>query len=280
MNYQEELNKIAENALLEDGYKEDITSNILIDKKENITCSVITRTQGVVSGVEIACKVYNLINPKLKIKVLKESGSFCNRGDVILALDGPVRDILRGQRVVENFLQRLSSIATLTQKYVQEVANTECQIIDSRNTTPGIRILEKRAVIDGGGYNDISKLNERIVITRNHLMINNDIKFLVEKILKSKDKKDLLIQIEVEDLEDFNKALDTECDIIFLNDFNLEKIYQAVELNNKKKILVAKGNYSLSQASSVAKLGVDYIALESITSNIKPLDISVRFYKH
>ena len=280
MNYQEELNKIAENALLEDAYKEDVTSNILIDKKENITCSIITRTQGVVSGVEIACKVYNLINPKLKIKVLKESGSFCNRGDVIMALDGPVRDILKGQRVVENFLQRLSSIATLTQKYVREVQNTECQIIDSRNNTPGLRILEKRAVIDGGGFNDISKLNERIVITRNHLMINNNIKELVEKINKSKDKKDLLIQIEVEDMIDFDNALSSQCDIIFLNEFKIEQIIDAVSKNNKQKILVAKGAYSLSQASSIAKTGIDYIALESITSNIKPLDISVRFYKH
>ena len=280
MNYQEELNKIAENALLEDAYKEDVTSNILIDKKENITCSIITRTQGVVSGVEIACKVYNLINPKLKIKVLKESGSFCNRGDVIMALDGPVRDILKGQRVVENFLQRLSSIATLTQKYVREVQNTECQIIDSRNNTPGLRILEKRAVIDGGGFNDISKLNERIVITRNHLMINNNIKELVEKINKSKDKKDLLIQIEVEDMIDFENALSSQCDIIFLNEFKIEQIIDAVSKNNKQKILVAKGAYSLSQASSIAKTGIDYIALESITSNIKPLDISVRFYKH
>lgn len=280
MNYQEELNKIAENALLEDAYKEDVTSNILIDKKENITCSIITRTQGVVSGVEIACKVYNLINPKLKIKVLKESGSFCNRGDVILALDGPVRDILRGQRVVENFLQRLSSIATLTQKYVREVQNTECHIIDSRNTTPGLRILEKRAVIDGGGFNDIFKLNERIVITRNHLMVNNNIKELIDKIKKSKEKKDLLIQIEVEDMNDFDNAVNAECDIIFLNEFKIEQIIDAVEKNNKQKILVAKGNYSLSQASSIAKTGIDYISLESITSNIKPLDISVRFYKH
>ena len=280
MNYQEELNKIAENALLEDAYKEDVTSNILIDKKENITCSIITRTQGVVSGVEIACKVYNLINPKLKIKVLKESGSFCNRGDVILALDGPVRDILRGQRVVENFLQRLSSIATLTQKYVREVQNTECHIIDSRNTTPGLRILEKRAVIDGGGFNDISKLNERIVITRNHLMVNNNIKELIDKIKKSKEKKDLLIQIEVEDMNDFDNAVNADCDIIFLNEFKIEQIIDAVEKNNKQKILVAKGNYSLSQVSSIAKTGIDYISLESITSNIKPLDISVRFYKH
>ena len=237
MNYQEELNKIAENALLEDAYKEDVTSNILIDKKENITCSIITRTQGVVSGVEIACKVYNLINPKLKIKVLKESGSFCNRGDVILALDGPVRDILRGQRVVENFLQRLSSIATLTQKYVREVQNTECHIIDSRNTTPGLRILEKRAVIDGGGFNDIFKLNERIVITRNHLMVNNNIKELIDKIKKSKEKKDLLIQIEVEDMNDFDNAVNAECDIIFLNEFKIEQIIDAVEKNNKQNKL-------------------------------------------
>lgn len=280
MNYQEELNKIAENALLEDAYKDDITSNILIDKKANITCSVITRTQGVVSGVEIACKVYNIINPKLKIKVLKESGSFCNRGDVIMALDGPIRDILRGQRVVENFLQRLSSIATTTQKYVQEVKNTECMIIDSRNNTPNLRILEKRAVIDGGGYNDVSKLNERIVITRNHLMVDNDVNKLVEKALNSKEKKDLLIQVEVEDFETFVKALNSKCDLIFLTDFNIEDIINAVELNKKEKILVAKGNYSLSQAQIIAKAGVDYISLEQITSNIKPLDISVRFYKH
>ena len=280
MTYAEELKKIVENALNEDCYKEDYTSNAVIDKRETISCSVITRTQGVVSGVEIACKVYNIINPKLKIKVLKESGSFCNRGDVIMALDGPIRDILRGQRVVENFLQRLSSIATTTQKYVQEVKNTECMIIDSRNNTPNLRILEKRAVIDGGGYNDVSKLNERIVITRNHLMVDNDVNKLVEKALNSKEKKDLLIQVEVEDFETFVKALNSKCDLIFLTDFNIEDIINAVELNKKEKILVAKGNYSLSQAQIIAKAGVDYISLEQITSNIKPLDISVRFYKH
>ena len=96
----------------------------------------------------------------------------------------------------------------------------------------------------------------------------------------SKEKKDLLIQVEVEDFETFVKALNSKCDLIFLTDFNIEDIINAVELNKKEKILVAKGNYSLSQAQIIAKAGVDYISLEQITSNIKPLDISVRFYKH
>lgn len=280
MTYAEELKKIVENALNEDCYKEDYTSNAVIDKRETISCSVITRTAGVSSGIEIACMVYNHINPKLKIKVLKESGSYLNRGDVLIALDGPVRDILRGQRVVENFLQRLCSIATLTNKYVNEVKGTKCKILDSRNNTPNLRILEKRAVVDGGGLNDVFSLKERLCITRNHIMINHNIEELVNKLLPVKEKNNLLIQVEVDEREDFLAALKTKCDLIVLNDFNPEIVKEFIGINNKSKILIAKGNYSLGVVHELAKAGIDYISLESITSNIKPLDISVRFYKN
>ena len=147
------ITELIKMALIEDGYENDVTTLNLVDKDVMLSGSFIVKATGVVSGIDVAKEVFRVVNPKIKMQILKENGTFVNRGDVIASIEGPMRDILRGERVALNFLQRMSGIAATTAKFVQELAETNCKILDTRKTTPVLRILERRAVRDGGGTN-------------------------------------------------------------------------------------------------------------------------------
>lgn len=277
--YQQKIIKLLEAALAEDGYKEDVTSNILFDQKQILSGSFIVHNSGVVSGIEIVSMIFTMVNPKIKINILKESGTYVNRGDVIAAVEGPIRDILTTMQVALNVLQRMSGIASTTNRYVKEIASTTCKIIDTRNTTPNLRILEKRAVVDGGGYNGNFSLSERISITSNHVASFGSIKKAVDKVLSAARQKNLLIEVEVENRYEFLEALDTDCDIIMMNNMTDSEMMEMVKINDSSKKLIANGKISLGRVRQTALTGVDYISLEAITNSFKSLDIELKFYK-
>lgn len=270
--------ELIKEALTEDGVDNDITTLNLVSKDKMLTGSFIVKATGVVSGIDVAKEVFKQINPRIKMEILKDNGTFVNRGDVIATIEGPMRDILRGERVALNFLQRMSGIAATTAKFVQELAGTNCKILDTRKTAPLLRIFERQAVRDGGGENHRFNLSDRVLIKDNHIAASGSIKEAVN-ILRKAIGRGMIIEVEVETLDEFMEALNTSADVIMLDNMSNEVMKKCVELNEGKKKLEASGNMELKKVRSVALLGVDYISVGSLTHSYKALDISLKFRK-
>ncbi|MFR5890968.1 MAG: carboxylating nicotinate-nucleotide diphosphorylase [Bacilli bacterium] len=271
--------ELIKQALIEDGYDNDVTTLNLINKDIMLSGSFIVKATGVVSGIDVAKEVFRQINPKIKMEILKNNGTFVNRGDVIASIEGPMRDILRGERVALNFLQRMSGIAATTAKFVQELAGTECKILDTRKTTPLLRILERQAVRDGGGMNHRYNLSDQVLIKDNHIAAVGSIAKAVEMVRKAVGKS-MKIEVEVETKEEFLEALGTSVDIIMFDNMDNELMKELIEINNHNKKIEASGNMELKRVRSVALLGVDYISVGALTHSYKSLDISLKFYKN
>ena len=270
--------ELIKEALIEDGVDNDITTLNLVSKDKMLTGSFIVKATGVVSGIDVAKEVFKQINPRIKMEILKASGTFVNRGDVIATIEGPMRDILRGERVALNFLQRMSGIAATTAKFVQELAGTNCKILDTRKTAPLLRVFERQAVRDGGGENHRFNLSDRVLIKDNHIAASGSIQDAVS-ILRKAVGRGMIIEVEVETLDEFMEALNTSADVIMLDNMSNEVMKKCVELNEGKKKLEASGNMELKKVRSVALLGVDYISVGSLTHSYKALDISLKFRK-
>ena len=269
--------ELIKEALIEDGVDNDITTLNLVSKDKMLTGSFIVKATGVVSGIDVAKEVFKQINPRIKMEILKANGTFVNRGDVIATIEGPMRDILRGERVALNFLQRMSGIAATTAKFVQELAGTNCKILDTRKTAPLLRVFERQAVRDGGGENHRFNLSDRVLIKDNHIAASGSIQDAV--ILRKAVGRGMIIEVEVETLDEFMEALNTSADVIMLDNMSNEVMKKCVELNEGKKKLEASGNMELKKVRSVALLGVDYISVGSLTHSYKALDISLKFRK-
>lgn len=270
--------ELIKEALIEDGVDNDITTLNLVSKDKMLTGSFIVKATGVVSGIDVAKEVFKQINPRIKMEILKANGTFVNRGDVIATIEGPMRDILRGERVALNFLQRMSGVAATTAKFVQELAGTNCKILDTRKTAPLLRVFERQAVRDGGGENHRFNLSDRVLIKDNHIAASGSIQDAVS-ILRKAVGRGMIIEVEVETLDEFMEALNTSADVIMLDNMSNEVMKKCVELNEGKKKLEASGNMELKKVRSVALLGVDYISVGSLTHSYKALDISLKFRK-
>lgn len=270
--------ELIKEALIEDGVDNDITTLNLVSKDKMLTGSFIVKATGVVSGIDVAKEVFKQINPRIKMEILKANGTFVNRGDVIATIEGPMRDILRGERVALNFLQRMSGIAATTAKFIQELAGTNCKILDTRKTAPLLRVFERQAVRDGGGENHRFNLSDRVLIKDNHIAASGSIQDAVS-ILRKAVGRGMIIEVEVETLDEFMEALNTSADVIMLDNMSNEVMKKCVELNEGKKKLEASGNMELKKVRSVALLGVDYISVGSLTHSYKALDISLKFRK-
>lgn len=270
--------ELIKEALIEDGVDNDITTLNLVSKDKMLTGSFIVKATGVVSGIDVAKEVFKQINPRIKMEILKANGTFVNRGDVIATIEGPMRDILRGERVALNFLQRMSGIAATTAKFVQELAGTNCKILDTRKTAPLLRVFERQAVRDGGGENHRFNLSDRVLIKDNHIAASGSIQDAVS-ILRKAVGRGMIIEVEVETLDEFMEALNTSADVIMLDNMSNEVMKKCVELNEGKKKLEASGNMELKKVRSVALLGVDCISVGSLTHSYKALDISLKFRK-
>ena len=214
------------------------------------------------------------LNERKLGKLLKK----LKKGDILATIEGPGKYLLLGERVALNYVQRMSGIATETNKYQQAIGDLPCKIVDTRKTTPLLRLFERQAVRDGGGTNHRYNLSDRVLIKDNHIAAVGSITEAVA-LAKKKVEEGILIEVEVETKEEFLEALDTECDIIMLDNMNNELMGELVEINNGKKKLEASGNMMLKRVRSVALLGVDFISVGALTHSYKSLDISLKFYK-
>lgn len=270
-------------ALMEDVGPGDITTEAIVPKSARSKAIILAKADGVIAGLPIAEAVLRQVDAKVKFTSAVKDGSLVKKGKVIATLEGPTRAILTGERVALNFLQRLSGIATLTQKFVKKVesrklkvesrvSNVErrTQILDTRKTTPGLRLLEKYAVQCGGGINHRLGLYDAILIKDNHIAAAGGVKEALAKFVNQ------VVEIEAKTLTEVKEAITGKADRILLDNMSLATMRQAVKLCKKAGVETeASGGVNLSNVKAIAKTGVDYISVGALTHSAPALDISL-----
>jgi nicotinate-nucleotide pyrophosphorylase (carboxylating) len=282
----DEIRPLIQMAIAEDLGTGDVTSEILFSDDEMDKANIVSREEIVVCGMDIVGEILRLYDERLKLKIKINDGESAHVGSKLGVIEGPMRSMLSAERVLLNFLQRLSGIATTTRKYVFAIQGTKAKIYDTRKTMPGWRILEKYAVVCGGGYNHRLGLYDGILIKDNHLaqLGRNFQPKLKEIIEKAKEKKNIkFIAVEVDHVDDqLNYVLVIPgIDIVLLDNMGQWQLKHAVEMRDamcgkhKKPLLEASGNITLSNVSAIAQCGVDRIAIGAITHSATAVDIGL-----
>ena len=268
------IDKIIEQALLEDIGNGDITTESIIPSNLKSKGIIKTSEEGVVAGLNIACLVFKKLDSEIIFQEKIKDGSKITRGEVLAEISGPARTILKGERVALNFLQRMSGIATITSKFCQEVKDFPVRIVDTRKTTPGLRILEKYAVCMGGGHNHRFGLYDGVLIKDNHIVAAEGIKSAVNSVRKQISHT-LKIEVEVENLSQLQEALEMKVDIIMLDNMDLNTMKEAVKIAKDKALIEASGGITLEKVRKIAQTGVDLISIGALTHSVISLNISM-----
>jgi nicotinate-nucleotide pyrophosphorylase (carboxylating) len=273
-------------AIEEDLGTGDMTSELLFEKDTIDKADIISREEIIVCGMDVAREILKHYDPRLTLKVYVDDGEPAHVGCRLATIEGPLRSMLSAERVMLNFLQRLSGIATTTNKYVRAVQGTKAKIYDTRKTMPGWRILEKYAVRCGGGHNHRLGLYDGILIKDNHLaQLGRNFKPKLEKIVRKarKVKGVNFVAVEVDHVDDqLNYVLEIpSVDIVLLDNMGQWQLKHAVEMRNKMRkknkrpLLEASGNITLNNVSAIAQCGVDRIAVGAITHSAAAADIAL-----
>ena len=265
--------KLIREALREDIGPGDITTSAVIPVKKNIRAEIIAKESGIIGGLLIAKEVFYLLDKSIKFRSLVKEGEKVKKGKRLAAIKGNARAILRGERVALNFMQRISGIATETNRCVEKLKGFKTRILDTRKTPAGWRWLDKYGVRLGGGKNHRFGLYDMVLIKDNHIVLSLGIKEAVKAARKKCPGKK--IEVEVKNFKELLEAVDAGADIVMLDNMNLKKITEALKIINKKCKVEVSGNVPFSLLPGLARLGVDYISLGRLTHSPKALDISL-----
>ncbi|MFY9114837.1 MAG: carboxylating nicotinate-nucleotide diphosphorylase, partial [Dethiobacteria bacterium] len=265
------MKEIMELALKEDIGAGDYTTALIVPPEKKGTAEIITREDGVIAGLEVCNGVFKMVDEGLHFNARINDGEFVNRGTVIAEITGLIQPIMMAERTALNFLQHLSGIASLTRRWTELIKDHSVLLLDTRKTTPGLRHLEKYAVMVGGGRNHRQGLSGGIVIKENHIAAAGGINAAV---LKAAMKAPITLKIEVEvtNLDEFQEALDTGADLIMLDNMDLETIRKAVKINAGRALLEASGDITGSCLEEYARTGVDFISSGALTHSSKALN--------
>jgi len=270
------IRDILERAFREDMPLGDITTDYTVPEN-SVSKAVLTAKQdGVIAGLEICMEAFRMLDPEVKLQPLVKDGDFVKKGDRLLVVEGKSRALLKAERTALNILQRLSGIASETRRYVDKIRGYNAKVVDTRKTTPGLRLLEKYAVRVGGGTNHRFSLSDGVLIKDNHIKAAGGIRQAVEAV-RMKIPHTVKIEVETENLEQVQEALDSGADIIMLDNMPPELMKQAIKLINGKALTEASGNVSLDNIEEVAATGVDIISVGAITHSVRAMDISMKF---
>ena len=268
-------------ALAEDIGTGDVTSRYFVPEDRMARAFIVARTEGVISGAEVAQAVFRAVDASLDTAILVPDGSRVSAGAMVLRVEGPARSILTAERTALNFLQRLSGVATLTRRYVDAISGTGAAILDTRKTTPGYRTLEKAAVVHGGGTNHRIGLFDRAMVKDNHLVAENSLAVLQAAIVKLKtDHPGVEVELEADRLEQVEAFLGLDgVDYLLLDNMSLEDLRAAVAMRNGRTIprLEASGGVNLETVRGIAETGVDFISVGALTHSAPSLDLGLDF---
>jgi nicotinate-nucleotide pyrophosphorylase (carboxylating) len=268
-------------ALAEDLGDGDVTSQYFIPADRRARAFITARRDGVISGIGLAARVFEKVDPTMLVEILIDDGSRVSAGALLLRVEGSARSILGAERTALNFAQRLSGVATLTARYVDAVKGTGVRILDTRKTTPGYRLLEKKAVVDGGGRNHRTNLHDRAMVKDNHLVTEGGVAAIQAAIRQLKnDKPSIEVELEADRLDQVREFLALDgVDHILLDNMSLDDLREAVAMRGERTtpMFEASGGVTLETIRDIAATGVDFISVGALTHSAPALDIGLDF---
>ncbi|WP_033367111.1 carboxylating nicotinate-nucleotide diphosphorylase [Rubritalea marina] len=276
-----DIDLLIELALREDIGAGDVTAEYFVPDSKLVRAMMLVKADGVIAGLEVAEKVIRLVDPELLVKLLKVDGDSVAYGDHVMQIEGSAKSILTAERTALNFAQRLSGVATKTATFVQRVQGTKVQVLDTRKTTPGWRMLEKAAVISGGGMNHRMGLYDRAMVKDNHLVAESGLSDLQVAIDTLKAEKPAVqVELEADTLAQVQGFLSLRgVDYILLDNMSNDQLEQAVAMRGTAgPRLEASGGVNLDSIASIAATGVDFISVGALTHSAVALDISLEFF--
>ena len=272
------VDDIIKTALLEDINYIDVSADNLIPEELKSSAYYVAKDSGIVCGIEIAKRVFELVGGGVDFRILKKDGCEVQKGDIIAEMEGSTLTLLKGERTALNILQHMSGIATATNKCMKLVEGTNASVTDTRKTLPGLRALQKYAVTVGGGKNHRFNLSDAAMLKDNHIDAFGGITPAV-RALREKIGHTVKIEVEVRTLDELREALENHVEIIMLDNMSCDTMRKAVEITAKKALLEASGNVTEKNIREVAETGVDIISLGALTHSVKCFDISMKIKK-
>lgn len=272
-----EIQRLCLNALREDAAFGDITTRAIVPKNLKAKAVLLAKQDLVLCGLPLVAATFRLLDPKIKIRAKFQEGAPVKKGAVLAELSGTARALLSGERVALNFLQRLCGIATLTRRFVAAVRGTRAKILDTRKTTPGLRLLERYAVAAGGGVNHRFDLRSAAMAKDNHLVVAGSVREALARLARFKGRRPVIV--EVKDLRELAEALDAGARRILLDNMPVARLAEAVRRTAGRAVLEASGGVSLKNVRSIAATGVDFISVGALTHSAPAADISLEIYE-
>jgi len=267
--------QIIQLALFEDSGLGDITTESILPAPRNGKGVIIAKESLIIAGIDVAKKVFHLLNPAIVCTSVFKDGDVVQKGEILFEADGDLLCLLKGERVALNFLQRLSGIATLTRTFVDTLDNPKVRLTDTRKTTPGFRCLEKDAVRAGGGYNHRMSLYDGILIKDNHIAVAGGIAQAVQAV-RARTSHLMKIEVEVSNMDEVKQAVAAKAEVIMLDNMDIKAMAEAVGFIGGRAIVEASGNVSLSTLNPIAATGVDVISCGALTHQARSVDLSMR----
>lgn len=275
---QFEIDDIIKRAIKEDINYVDVTTDYLIDDELTSSAKYVSKDNGILCGIEIAMRVFELLDSSVKYEILIHDGQEVKNGDIIAVIHGRVKTLLKGERTALNIVQHLSGIATQTNKCVRLIKGTKASVADTRKTLPGLRSLQKYAVTVGGGKNHRYNLSDCAMLKDTHLdaygSITNAVNALREHLGHT-----VKIEVETTNLDEVKEALEVGAELIMLDNMSCEQMAEAVKICDGKAMLEASGNVTEETIKSIADTGVDIISIGALTHSVKCFDISMKMDK-
>lgn len=268
------LDRIIENALLEDIHTGDITTLAVVPEPRAASARLIAKEAMVLAGIDVAARVFHLLDNAVVFTPVFRDGDRLEPGDVLAEIAGKAAVLLQGERVALNLLQRMCGVATLTARYVAAVEGTGARVVDTRKTTPGLRVLDKYAVRVGGGINHRTGLYDGVLIKENHIAAAGGIAEAVRR-ARAYIPHTMKIEVETESLAEVGEALAAAADIIMLDNMDLPTMAEAVRLIDGRALVEASGGVNLDTIRSIAGTGVDIISVGALTHSARAMDISM-----
>ncbi len=272
------LEPLVKSALMEDlGSYGDVTTRAVIPDDVTYSARLRAREEAVVSGMQVAALAFRLIDANLRVNTLVADGAACQPGDVLMEIEGKAASILMGERVALNFAGRLTGIATLTAAMVAETRGTEARITCTRKTTPGLRMVEKLAVLHGGGFNHRYSLSDAILIKDNHIAAAGGIRAVLDA-TKAHASHMMAVEIEVDTLDQLREVLEVGgASVVLLDNMTPDQLREAVQINVGRLALEASGNVKRDTVAAIAATGVDYISSGALTHSARTVDLGLDF---
>lgn len=269
-----QVKNIVERAIAEDVGAGDITTRLTIPEGVAASGVILAKEAGILAGMQVAKLCFAVVDPSVEFVPLASDGDCVEPKRQLATISGPARSLLTGERVALNFLQRMSGIATMAGRFVDAVAGTSARIVDTRKTTPGLRIFEKYAVRVGGGFNHRFGLDDGILIKDNHIAVAGGVAQAVH-LAKAGAPHTLKVEVEVRTLAEVNEALGAQADALLLDNMSTEEMTEAVKMIAGRAVVEASGGVDQSTVAAIAATGVDIISVGKLTHSFRSLDISL-----